>query len=211
MSKIIKYTFIVLAGLALIFFSLKIEILEEHKAANSKETFDATIYAREFWEEKIPQAGENAVEVSELINLLKTMPDEAFSKFGHVLGIAKTHYFMLKGNGMIESVEEEFFTVKTSQNEKIQIATDFIFGNAVRDGSGLVSINEFLNMTDFNNVSVAINKLVKENVVSKIKGRTKPGQIVEFIGACEIKEDKIDVRNIRIIPVSVKISNGAVN
>lgn len=211
MHKILKYIIIVLAVLAVIFFSLKIENLEEYKSANSKETFDATVYAQNFWDEKIPQAGENAVEISEFLSLLKTSPDVAFSKFGHVLGIGKTHYFMLKGKGVIESVNEEFLSVKTENNEPIQIATDFIFGNAVRDGSGLISINDFLNMTDFNNVSVAINKLVKKNVVSKLKSAALPGMKIEFVGATEMIEENIDTQHIRIIPVSAKLSNGEVN
>ena len=211
MHKILKYILIVLAVLAVVFFSLKIENLEEYNALNSSEIFDATDYAQNFWDKNIPQASENAVEISEFLNLIKTMPDETLSKFGKVLGISKTHYFMLKGKGVIESVEEEFLTVKTVKNEPIQIATDFIFGNAVRDGSGHVSINDFLNMTDFNNVSVAINKLVKKNVVSKIKGNAKPLQTIEFIGACEISEENIDLQNIRIIPVSAKLGNGEVN
>jgi predicted lipoprotein len=211
MHKFIKYILIALAVPVVIFFSLKIENLEEYKAANFKETFDATIYAQKIWDEKIPHASENAVEISDLISLLRTVPDDAFNKFGHVLGISKTHYFMLKGKGTIESVEEEFLRVKTSNNESIQIATDFIFGNAVRDGSGLVSINEFLNMTDFNNVSVSINKLVKEKVVSKLKIAAMPGMTIEFVGATEINEENIDLQNIRIIPVSAKLSNEKVD
>jgi predicted lipoprotein len=211
MNKIHKYSLIVFAVLALIFFSLKIENLEKHKAANPEETFDPNVYAQNFWDEKIPQAGNSAVEVSEFLSLLYTTPDEAFSKYGHVLGISKTFYFMLRGKGVIESVEEEFLTVRTEKNELFLIATDFIFGNAVRDGSGLVSINEFLNMTDFNNVSVAINKLVKKNVVSKLKKTALPGMIIEFVGATEINEDEINTQDIRIIPVSVKLYNGEVN
>ena len=211
MNKILKYTIIVLSVLAVIFFSLKIEKLDEYKAKKPNETFDATVYAQEFWDEKIPLAGENAVEISEFINLLKTTPEAAFKEYGKVLGIGKTHYFMLKGKGLIESVDEEFLTLKTVNNEPVQIATDFIFGNAVRDGSGLISINEFLNMTDFNNVSVAINKLVKKNIVSKLKSAAKTGMTIEFVGATEMSLDNIDIENIRVIPVSAKLSNGEVN
>ena len=211
MHKILKYIVIVLAVLAVIFFSLKFKNLEEYKTANTKETFDAKDYAQEFWDEKIPLAGENAVEISEFLSLLKTTPDEAFNKFGHVLGIGKTHYFMLKGKGVIESVEVEFLSVKTDKNKPIKIATDFIFGNAVRDGSGLISINEFLNMTDFNNVSVAINKLVKKNVVSKLKSAALPGMTIEFVGTTEIRKDNIDIKNIMIIPVATNWNKGKNN
>ena len=211
MNRILKYTLISFAVLAVIFFSLKIENLKKYKSANSKETFDATVYAQNFWDEKLPQATENATDFSDFIIQLKLNKEEAFSKFGRILGIAKTHYFMLKGEGTIESVDNEFLLVKTAKNESLKIATDFIFGNAVRDGSGVVSINNFLNMTDFNNVSVAINKLVKENVVAQIKNSAKPGMKIEFIGATELRLENIDVQNIRIIPVSIKLSDEQTN
>jgi predicted lipoprotein len=98
--------------------------------------------------------------------------------------------------------------VAVDEKTKIQVATDFIFGNAIRDGSGIVNINEFLNMTDFNNVSVAINKMVKEKVVSRLKKSAKPGMILEFVGATEMNEENMDLNNIRGIPVSAKLNDG---
>jgi predicted lipoprotein len=89
-----------------------------------------------------------------------------------------------------------------------RVATAFIFGNAIRDGSGAVNIDEFLNMTDFNNVSIEINNLVKNNLVPVLNKNAKPGMKLQFAGAFEIKEDDIDVQSIRVIPVSVKLSDG---
>ena len=115
---------------------------------------------------------------------------------------------MAKSKGTIEKVDSEFLVLALEGNTKIKIATDFIFGNAVRDGSGKVNINYFLNMTDFNNVSVAINKLVKEKVVSRLRKSAEVGQVLEYAGAFEINEENIDLSNLSIIPVSAKISDG---
>jgi len=211
MRKFVKPILIIISVLAIIFVSLKIENLEEYKAANTKETFDAATYAAKFWEEQIPTITESALEASKLIQLLKENPVEAFEKHSHILGISKTHYFMLKGSGNISSTNEEFLVVDIDENQSIQIATDFIFGNAVRDGSGKISINEFLNMTDFNNVSVAINKLVKENVVKSLKSKAEVGKTIEFVGATEINKENVDLGNIRIIPVIANVNNGENN
>ncbi|MDX1284055.1 MAG: DUF2291 family protein, partial [Draconibacterium sp.] len=178
------------------------------KAVNTTETFDAIVYAANFWEEQIPTIHQSAVEASNFIQLLKNNPNETFEKHGHVLGISKTYYFMLKGNGKISAIDEEYLVVEINENQSIQLATDFIFGNAVRDGSGKISIDEFLNMTDFNNVSVAINKLVKKNVVEKLKSEMESGKTIEFVGATEINEENFDINNIRIIPVIANVSNG---
>ena len=62
-------------------------------------------------------------------------------------------------------------------------------------------------MTDFNSVSIALNKLVKEKVVVRLKKSVKTGMRIEFTGAAEINEDKIDLTLIRLIPVAVKLSD----
>jgi predicted lipoprotein len=114
---------------------------------------------------------------------------------------------MVKGKGMIEKVEDEFLVLALGENTKVQIATDFIYGNSVRDGSGKVNIDDFLNMTDFNAVSVAINKLVKDRVVSRLRKSAAVGQWLEFTGAMELSEENIDLTAISMIPVSVKLSD----
>lgn len=208
MNKTVKSISIVVSVLAVVFFSLKIENLEEYKAANTNEAFNATMYAANFWEEHIPATIESAVAASTLIQLLNNNPDEAFENHGHILGISKTYYFMLKGSGKISSLEEEFLIININDGQTIQLATDFIFGNAVRDGSGKISIDEFMNMTDFNNVSVAINKLIKEKVVTKLRSEAEVGKTIEFVGATEINKESIDIENIRIIPVIANVSDG---
>jgi predicted lipoprotein len=138
--------------------------------------------------------------------MLKNDPKRAFEEFGRKLGISKTFYFLTKSEGIIGSVEEEFIWVSIGETQ-VKIATAFIFGNAVRDGSGVVDIDEFVNMTDFNNVSVVLNDLIRKEVASPLKSKAKPAMKVEFAGAFEIKEDELNTDSIRIIPVSVKLSD----
>ena len=63
-------------------------------------------------------------------------------------------------------------------------------------------------MTDFNNVSVAIDKLVKEKVVSRLKKAAATGKQLEFAGAAEIREDQINLDSLRVIPVQAIVSDG---
>jgi predicted lipoprotein len=64
-------------------------------------------------------------------------------------------------------------------------------------------------MTDFNNVSVAVNKLVKEKIVSRLKKSTAVGKVLEFSGAFGISEENVDLEAILVYPVSVKLSDGS--
>ena len=206
MNKPIKYSFWSLAILLILFLSLDIRKLDEYKAADTTVKFDAVEYARDTWNNEIPLAVKDALEIDLLIDLLENEPEQAFNEFGRKLGISKIWYFLTKGKGTVESVEDEFIWVNTGPRKQVKIATAFIFGNAVRDGSGVVDIDEFVNMTDFNNVSVIINDIIREEVVPELKSKVQPGMNVEFAGAFEIKEDELNTDSIRIIPVSAELS-----
>lgn len=205
MNKPIKYSLWFLAILLILFLSLDIRKLNEYKAADTTVTFDAVKYARDAWNNELPLAVKDAPEIDPLIDMLKNEPQKALEEYGRKLGISKTYYFLTRGKATVGAVEDEFIWVNTGPEKQVKIATAFIFGNAVRDGSGVVDIDEFVNMTDFNNVSVVLNKIIREEVAAKLKSKVKPGMKVDFAGAFEIKEDEINTDSIRIIPVSAKL------
>jgi predicted lipoprotein len=208
MNKIFKYSIIIVATILVIFFSLDIQKLDEVKTVNADTDINPDSYALNFWEKELPGSIETAVDVNQLIRLLKTDPQKAFNEYSHQLGISQTYFFMLKGSGKIISVEDEYIVIETDEKVKIQIATTFIFGNAVRDASGKVDIDDFINMTSFNNVSIAINKLVKDRVVEGLKTLTRPGILLQFAGATEITRGNMNLEAVRIIPVSINLKDG---
>ncbi len=207
MKNPIKYLVVSLVVILVLVFSFKIEKLDVHNASKTVKAFNASEYAQDVWENKLPAILKETPAIIPLIEMLQTNKEKAFDEFGKKLGISKTWYFMAKGEGVIESVEEDFLRVNIDENRKIQLATSFIFGNAVRDASGAVNIDDFINMTDFNNVSVALNKLVKVNVAGELKKSAKQGMRLKFAGAFEINEENTDLSSIRVIPVSVNFNN----
>lgn len=209
MSKITKYSIGILATVLVIYLSLDIQNLKKHLAESNVAKFNATDFAAKFWEESLPPSIAEAPQLVEILKQLNENPQKAFASNGKKLGISKTSYFMVNGKGKIEHVSNEYIVVSLDDKSNVKIATDFIYGNAVRDGSGKVNIDDFLNMTDFNNVSVAINKLVKEKVVSRLKKSAAVGQVLEFSGAFGISEENVDLAAILIYPVSVKLSDGS--
>ncbi len=208
MRKTIQYILGILIIIILVYLSLDIRRLDEVKVAAGDIVDNADEYAIRFWETELPSCISNALEINRFMNMIRTDPQQAFDDYGQQLGISHTWYFMLKGAGDIVSVEEEYLIVNTDASYSVRIATDFIFGNAVRDGSGMVNIDNFLNMTDFNNVSLAINKLVKDSVVTELKKTARPGMTIEFAGATEISEENISSDAVRIIPVLFKLTDG---
>ena len=114
----------------------------------------------------------------------------------------------MKGEGQIESINENDASViikSDSTSIGARIATEFVFGNAIRDASGLIDINEFNNTMDFNNVSAEINKIIRTEVLPPFKSTAKKGDMVQFVGAIELNQEHPDLENIEIIPVTLKI------
>ena len=208
MSKFTKYSIGIFATVLVIYLSLDIQNLEKHRAESNTAKFNATDFAAKFWEESLPKSIAEAPQLAEVLNQLNENPQKAFASYGKKLGISKTSYFMVNGKGTIEQVADEYIVVLLNDKSNVKIATDFIYGNAVRDGSGKANIDDFLNMTDFNAVSVSINKLVKEKVVARLRSSAKVGQNLEFTGAFEIGEENVDLSALLILPVSVKLSDG---
>ena len=208
MRKILTYGLWLILILTVIFLSVKIRKTDKTDTPGTSATFAADEFALKFWENDLPGCISNAIDADQLINLLGSDPQSAFAKYSRKLGISHTFYFMVSDTGKIVSVEKEYIEVETSGNHRIQIATSFIYGNAVRDGSGKVDIDRFLNMTEFNNVSIGINKLVKERVAAPLLKDASKGMSVHFAGATEINSEEPIPLVIRIIPVSASLSDG---
>jgi predicted lipoprotein len=110
----------------------------------------------------------------------------------------------VKGKGTITSINEDDIAVSLdSSKQSITVATEYIFGNAVRDATGLININEFNNTMDFNNISAELNKIIREKVLPPFKQQAKKGDRIAFTGAIELNKEHLDLSNIEVMPVRV--------
>lgn len=181
--------------------------LDEVKAEKIEQAFDPAAYAMAFWEKKLIPNLDQGVDLNELISQLQTEPEKAFESYSHALGIGNIRFFLVKGSAQVTEVREDEIEVSliSTQATSIRIATEFIFGNAVRDASGLININEFNNTMDFNNVSAEINKIIREEVIPTIKDKLKAGDVVVFHGAIEMNKQHLEWSDFELIPIQVEI------
>jgi len=208
MKRILKYSSWTAAFILVLILSVDIHKTGGGGTGINTDTFDPKVYALSFLENDLPAVLERAPEADQILKLLVTDKDQALNGFAHVLGISRSYYFLVKGEGNIKSIENEYVTIETKDGNIIKLATDFIFGNAVREGSGLVDIDQFLNMTDFNNVSIEINKLIKERVIKGFKEQVRTDMQIRFSGAFEINMDDLNLSEVIMIPVSLNVQNG---
>lgn len=182
--------------------SVYLKKLSELKAA--EKGFDATAYAVKFLSQKLPSATAKAINFDYLLTQLKTQPNLTFKKYGKALTIGSTKFFLIQGSGTIQKINESDIVLKTKDGNTIQIATEYIFGNDVRDASGLIQLNDFNNTTDLNNISAEINKIIRNQVVKPFKAHIKVGQNIIFSGALSLNESHLNVDEIEISPITLQ-------
>ena len=206
MSKVLKYGIWIIIILFLGYHSVYFKKLEGKLAATSK--FDAKEYAQKFWKEKLTPELSKAIELNNLISLLRINPNETFDKHSRALGIGNIRFFLVRGEGEITSVNENDISVLVKSDTAqmpAKLITEYVFGNAVRDASGLLDINEFTNMNDFNSISEELNSIVREKVLPPVKANAKKGMKIQWVGAVELNREHLNLNDIEVIPIEMKI------
>jgi predicted lipoprotein len=206
--KAVKYTITFIIVAFILYNSVYFKKLDEVKTSKAATVFNAEQYAEHFWNMKLMPDLDRAIDLPGLISLLSTDPSGAFGKYSHALGIGNLRYFLVKGKATITSVNEDDVSLQLQNGNDAQhvtIATEYIFGNAVRDATGLININEFRNTMDFNNVSAEINKIIRAKVLPSFKANAKKGNIIRFVGAIELNREHFNLSRIEIVPVSIDI------
>ncbi len=205
MNSKIKYIIFLVVGLVILSQSVYIKKLDKMKANAKPDVFDPQVYVQNFWDKQLPSVLDQAVDVNDLLPLFQTDMDKAVSQYAKTLGIASKHAYLIKGEGTVVKIEPSGFYLDTTRDgnpDVLLIALD-LFGNAVRDASGLVDVSDFPNSMEFNAISSEINKRVREQVVIPAKSQLQSGQSVSFIGAAEVSQDDPEIDPLGIIPVKI--------
>lgn len=79
-----------------------------------------------------------------------------------------------------------------------------MFGNAVRDGSGLLDISDFANVQDFNAISAEINSRVESKVFPLLQANAVVGKVVHFVGATEVADSAGAPSGLQLVPVVIE-------
>ncbi|WP_207425133.1 DUF2291 domain-containing protein [Pedobacter sp. SYSU D00535] len=207
MHKGVKYALFTAAFLLVGYNSIYVKKLSEVKKATETSEFDALAYAKKFLNKTLPANKEKAISLAELTQLLKSNPRKAYS-YSNAQNDGNIRYFMVKGEGEILKLDEDNAYLQVAGvAPKVLLATQYILGNAARDGSGLISVDEFTTTMEMNTVSEELNKLIKAEVLPRFKSDAKLGSKVSFIGSVQLNQAKAVPDSLEIIPLILNIVN----
>ena len=207
MNKYVKYLLLIVVIGLVAYKSVYVKKLSEIKAVID-EKFDAVAFSKKLWEEKLPTKLGSAVELATFIKTTQSNPADAFSKYTNALGIGNYRYALIKTEGIVTNINDDDIALQTKMGDSlmtVKLATEFIYGNAIRDASGLVDVKDFPNTMDLNNISEELNKMVRKTVLPLFKAAVKKGDKVIVTGAIEIHKEHVKWSELEIIPVQLQI------
>ena len=207
MNRYVKYLLLIVVFGLVAYKSVYVKKLSEMKVAND-EKFDAPAFSKKLWDEKLPAKLDSAIELTTLITLTGTYLGDLSSKYTNALGIGNYRYALIKAEGIVTNINEDDITLQIKLGDSLmttKLATEFIYGNAIRDASGLVDVKDFSNTMDLNNISGELNKMVRKTVLPPFKTAVKKGDKVLVTGAIEIHKEHIKWNELEIIPVQLQI------
>jgi predicted lipoprotein len=203
-KRIVKNIIAVLIVAFLAYNSVYFKKLDEVKASATKQ-FNAAAYARTYMDTKLIPAANTAPYADKLLPTIKADATKGFKNYAHAASIGNIRYFMVQGKGKVLNIDENDVYLLTPGKQTIKIATEYVFGNALRDAPGIININDFTNTMDLNNIAAEVDKIVRAEVLPSFKTKVKKGDNITFAGAFELNQEHVNLDNIEVIPVSLKI------
>jgi predicted lipoprotein len=157
-------------------------------AAAGGSTFDAVEYAQEHYDsEVVPTIQENATEITELLPQIIEDPEATGEELGHRSGASSPYAYAVKGEGVAEAVDGTLLPLKVEGlPDDVQVMLQIgpaINGTALRDATGLVDFNDFLNQIEYANAATELNNKVKSDVLADFDAKGAKGKTVRFVGA----------------------------
>jgi predicted lipoprotein len=181
--------------------------LQAVREAQAGGKFDAADFAARFWSGTLLPAVDQAADAAAVLDRIATDPKSVRQQFGRTVGVGSSYYLFLRGDGRVVSLDEENLglSLKPDGNEaQIVIPLGFVFGNAVRDATGLIQASSYPNAQEFNAISAALNGLVETNVLPQLQQAAKVGRRIHFAGCVEVGDEEQDLKPLKLVPVLVK-------
>lgn len=167
--------------------------------------FDAAAYVDRFWDGTLRESAQRAPDAIELLLALRRDFAGAADRLGHRLGLGGKISFLVSGAGRIVEVDgrKVMIALRADSPAEIVIRTGPVFGNAIRDGSGLFDVSEFANVQHFNAISAEINRRVEARVLPALEAHAEVGTAIRFAGGVEVTDSGAVPALLNVVPLLI--------
>lgn len=172
------------------------------RPAGEAEAFDPAAFVDRFWEDNLPAALDHATDLDELVGAVSSDPQTARERFGHGL----PGYYFAEGEGTVEEIQGRRALLRVGQSTVSLLIAPPVFGNTVRDGTGLLNVNDFSGLEAYNAVSAVLNQKVETEVMPSLRQLVLPGATVSFAGCAKAPESIGAGPLLEFIPLRVEVA-----
>ncbi|MCS7468630.1 DUF2291 domain-containing protein [Stieleria sp. ICT_E10.1] len=186
-----------------LFQIVPLEQAEQESLAAEAESFDPAAFVEKFWNEQLIPAESRAVDAQKLIAAIQEDHAKARKTRGRSVGLSSTYYYFISGTGRVTRVERNTVALVIRQgadDAEVLLESGPIFGNAVRDATGLLDVNDYANSQDFNRISSEINRRIEAQVLPTLRKVAVVGGTVRFVGCVQITDETTDLSPLRVVP-----------
>ena len=143
-----------------------------------------------------------------LLPAIQHDPADAKKRFARSLGMSDSYTYFLSGTGRVIAVSDDEISLAItagSTNAEVSLPMGMLFGNAIRDGTGLLDVNAYPNSQDFNNIANELNHLVETRVLPGLKERATVGATIHFAGCAEVDDESTDLKPLHVVPIQAEV------
>jgi predicted lipoprotein len=145
--------------------------------------FEPKTVAEKFWNEQLQPTASQAPDAAPVLSAFQKDIAAALTAHARRVGLGNASYVFLRGIGRITAVERSRLLVDVD-GVIVALRTGPVFGNIVRDGCGLIDVNDVPGLTEFNALSAEMNRLVEERIQPALKS-APVGAKIHFAGCAE--------------------------
>jgi predicted lipoprotein len=199
---------VVLAGLCWRFPLFHVVPLAQAAKEKAAAAFNPAVFAEKFWDEQLLPSLDQAVKLDELLPAIQADAAVAKQKFSRSVGVSESYTYFVSGTGRVLAVsDDEVLLALTSgaTGAEVSLQVGLLFGNAIRDGTGLLHVSDYPNSQDFNAISEALNHFVETRVLPKLRESAKVGATVRFTGCAEVNDESADLKPLKVVPIQAAI------
>jgi predicted lipoprotein len=172
--------------------------------SGGREAFDADKFGKENFAPKIvPALEKKAVDITELLPALRKDEDAASQQYGHREGNSP-FTFPVRGEGIAGKPESGLMPVEIKGLSGTKVSVQIgpaINGTALRDATGLIQFNQFVNQVEYAEAATALNNQVKAQVLNPLDPKSLAGKKVSFLGAFTL----LAPTNVVITPAALEV------
>ena len=191
-----------------LFHIVPLKIVTAERAAV---TFNAASFAESFWTNQLLPATGKAVKAEVLIPAIDADAGMAKTNYSRSVGMGDAYFYFLSGRGKVLAVSDDEIALAITPgatNTEVAIELGLVFGNTIRDGTGLLNASDYPNSQDFNDLSAALNHMVETNVLPNLHESVKVGATVAFTGCTEVDDESSDLKPLKVIPIEATVPGG---